>query len=331
MKIRWGLIGAGDIANKRVAAAIQSDANSELVAVCRRDEAELIRFADHFAVPDRYTDASALIASPDLDAIYIATPVDLHCRQTIASAQAGKHVLVEKPMAIDPEQCQQMIDACDQADVHLGVAYYRRFYPAVTRIQQLIASGQLGRILSMSCVTGLATQFPADDWRVVSSRGGGGPLMDIGSHRLDLFLHLLGDVDSVQANLMSSPDHEAEQAATVLVQFRSGAHGVLQCYFGAANVPDRMEIIGTAGRVTMEQLNHGEMSLWNANRQVSESHPPAENLHSPLIEDFTRAILTNQPPTVTGRIGKQTNDIIQAAYASGYEAMSIRSRSTSDY
>lgn len=314
MTIRWGLIGVGDIANKRVAAAIQCDPNSELVAVCRRSEPQLKQFADLFGVSRRFANADDLINSSDLDAVYIATPVDCHCPQTIAAADAGKHVLVEKPMALNPVECDEMIQACNRAGVILGVAYYRRFYPVVLRIQQLIHAGRLGRVLSIAAVTGNPNRFPADDWRVVRARGGGGPLMDIGSHRLDVFLQLLGDVEHVRANLIDSPDYESEQVATLILQFTRGAHGVLQCYFGTVNAPDRLEIIGTDGRVTVEDLNRGDLTLYTAEGQQQESHPPATNLHGPLIEDFSAALTEQRPPLISGRIGKRTNDLIQMAY-----------------
>lgn len=314
MTIRWGLIGVGDIANKRVAAAIQADPNSELVAVCRRSELALQQFAEQFSVPHWFTNVDELLGLDELDAVYIATPVDCHLPQTLAAARAGKHVLVEKPMALNPEQCEQMISACLEAHVRLGVAYYRRFYPVVLRAQALIASGQLGRILSIGCVTGNPNRFPADDWRVIRARSGGGPLMDIGSHRLDLFLQLLGNVHSVHACMMGSPDFDAEQVATVMVQFNSGAHGVLQCYFGTVDTPDRLEIIGTDGRVTMEDLNRGDLMLRTAAGPMHESHPPADNLHRPLIEDFTLALIQNREPAITGQIGKMTNQIMQNAY-----------------
>ena len=217
-------------------------------------------------------------------------------------------------MALDPDQCAQMIDVCEREKVLLGVAYYRRFYPVVARIRQLIDAGQLGRVLSVACVTGNSSRFPADDWRVVRSQGGGGPLMDIASHRLDLFMHLLGEVDSVKTNLIESTDYEAEQVAMMLLEFKAGCVGVLQCYFGAADTPDRLEIIGTEGRITMEHLNAGEFMLFNSNGCTLERHPPASNLHAPLIADFSAAIIEGRSPAVDGRIGKQTNDVIQMAY-----------------
>ena len=147
MAIRWGIIGCGDVARKRVAGAIQNDPNSELVAVCRRNEKKLREFADEFRVSTATTSAEELIALPEIDAVYIATPVNLHCPQTIAAAETGKHVLVEKPMAMSTAECDEMIAACSKADVRLGVAYYRPFYPVVYRIQQLIAAGEIGTVL----------------------------------------------------------------------------------------------------------------------------------------------------------------------------------------
>lgn len=316
MTVRWGLLGCGDIASKRVADAIASDANSKLVAACRRTESLLTEFGKRFGIDHLTTSAADLIARNDIDAIYIATPVHQHCEQTIAAAAAGKHVLVEKPMALDPAECERMIAACSAAGVRLGVAYYRRFYPVVNRIAELIADGTLGRPLSILATTGNSNRFPSDDWRVVASLGGGGPVMDIGSHRLDLFLHLLGDVRRVQSSCAASPDFEAEDAATVLVDFENGAQGVLQCYFGTVDTPDRLEVIGTEGRATTEDLNAGDLTLFTSGSSLTEAHPPHENLHAPLIRDFADAIRSGREPRVTGEIGKATNSIIAGVYAS---------------
>ncbi len=314
MTIRWGLLGCGDIAVKRVADAIVNDANSQLVAACRRDADALRQFAARFHIADTTTSADELIARDDLDAVYVATPVHLHCQQTIAAAESGKHVLVEKPMALDVAECRRMIDACRQAGVTLGVAYYRRFYPIVSRIVALLESGELGRPLSILCTTGNSNRFPADDWRVVKSLGGGGPLMDIGSHRLDLFLHLFGDVKTVQARCAASPSYESEDVATVLIEFQTGCHGVLQCYFGTVDTPDRLEVIGTAGRVTVDDLNAGRATIVTARGRREETHSPHPNFHAPLVSDFSRAILARRDPAVTGETAMATNAIIATAY-----------------
>ncbi len=314
MTIRWGLLGCGDIASKRVADAIVADERSELAAACRRTEHLLQDFGKRFDIPTLTTSAKQLFAREDLDAIYVATPVYRHCAQTIAAAQAGKHVLVEKPMAYSSAECQRMITACSTAKVTLGVAYYRRFYPVVLRLAELIADGTLGRPLSILATTGNPTRFATEDWRVVKALGGGGPLMDIGSHRLDLFLQLFGRPRHVQASCAPSPEHDTEDMASLLIEFENRCHGVLQCYFGTVDTPDRLEVIGTDGRATTEDLNGGDLTIITAEGRRTESHPPHANLHAPLISDFTDAVLSGRPPTVTGEIGMATNDMMAIAY-----------------
>jgi predicted dehydrogenase len=236
MPVRWGLLGCGDIVRKRVAQAILDDPRSRLLAACRRDPDQLRDVCRIFGIERAYLRDAELLADPEVDAVYIATPVRLHLPQTLAAAAAGKHVLVEKPMARNVAECDQMIDACRAAGVGLGVAYYRRFYPIVARMKELLTSGEIGRPLAISAVTSTTFAFGPSDagyWRVVPAEGGGGALMDIGSHRLNLFLDLFGEVTDVQARIdtLLGP-YEAEDAATLSLRFRNGAHGTLQCFFG---------------------------------------------------------------------------------------------------
>src|SRR5437870_4509996 len=143
-RLRWGLIGCGDISRKRVAPALRDLPNCDLVAVAR-SRAELAEpLAQEFGARRWYQDWQTLIQDKDVQAVYIATPVHLHAAQTIAAAEAGKHVLCEKPMALNVEDCDRMIAACRAHDVRLGVAYYRHFYPAIARIKAIVASGEIG-------------------------------------------------------------------------------------------------------------------------------------------------------------------------------------------
>ena len=202
MPLRWGILGCGDIVRKRVARAIQTHPACRLEAACRRDEARLQEFCKAFEVPRGYTDADELLRDAAIDAVYIATPVRLHLPQTLAAAAAGKHVLVEKPMARSVLECDAMIAACRQAGVKLGVAYYRRFYPIVARMRALVQDGAIGDVLSVSAVTSTPLALGAGEegaWRVVLEESGGGALMDIGSHRIDLFLDLFGAIQDVHA------------------------------------------------------------------------------------------------------------------------------------
>ena len=318
MSVRWGIIGCGDIARKRVAGAIQDDPNSRLLAVCRRDMDKLRCFCEDFGIDRSYTDDAQLIADPEIDAVYVATPVHLHLPQTIVAARAGKHVLVEKPMALSVAECDTMIAACRDAGVKLGVAYYRRFYPVVLRMKQLLAEGAIGTPMAVSAVTSSPFPLaPGDDgyWRVRPDEGGGGALMDIGSHRLNLFLDLFGDVAQVHAQCGTvAADYEAEDTATVLLKFASGVHGTLQCYFGTATEADEFTILGTDGRLCCSPLNGSTLGVETAGNRRNEEHPPHDNLHAPLVSDFTTAILEDREPTVTGAEGRVCNEVMYRAY-----------------
>lgn len=318
MTIRWGIIGCGDVARKRVARAIQMESRSELVSVCRRDETKLRNFCDEFGVANGSTSADELIAAPDIDALYIATPVNLHQPQTIAAAQAEKHVLVEKPMAMSTAECDAMIEACRSAGVRLGVAYYRPFYPVVQRILELVESGSIGTVMSVSAITANPfTIAPEEDgyWRVLPEQGGGGALMDIGSHRLDLFLGMFGPIAEVQGFCGTvAADYQADDIATVALRFESGIHGTVQVYFGADPDPDELTIVGTRGRLIVRPLNDGELTIEQGDGTTIEQHPPHENFNAPLIADFVTAILENREPLISGSRGREVNRLMEHVY-----------------
>ena len=143
--VRWGLIGAGDIARKRIAPALRELPNCDFVSVSRSRSDLAEEFAKEFGAPKWFADWRELVADPEIDAVYIATPVFLHAEQTIAAAKAGKHVLSEKPMALSVKECDEMIAACRANNVKLGIAYYRRFYPLIKRVKEIIASGEIGK------------------------------------------------------------------------------------------------------------------------------------------------------------------------------------------
>ena len=187
MSLRWGLIGCGDIVRKRVAAALSKGANCQLRAVSRARKELAIEFAHEYDASP-FADWRQMVASSEIDAVYIATPVHLHAEQAIEAARRGKHVLCEKPMAMSAEQCDQMIAECKQAGVKLGVAYYRHFYPVIRRLRTMIESGVIGKP-----VLARAEAFERFDppeggersWLLDPDLSGGGPMMDFGCHRID--------------------------------------------------------------------------------------------------------------------------------------------------
>ena len=317
--VRWGLIGAGDIVRKRVAEALNGSHESELVAVSRA-RADLVEsFARSVGARRWHSDWRDLIADEDVDAVYVATPVNVHAEQTIAAAEAGKHVLCEKPMAMNAAECDRMIAACRAHDVRLGIAYYRRFYPAVTRIAQIIASGSIGApVFAQMIASEPFDPRPGQPryWLVERAQSGGGPMADFGCHRLEVLLHLLGPVartTSIVAN--AALDREVEDTAAALLHFASGASAMVAVTNAAAERLDTLDILGTRGSIHVPSLNAGAITVRIDNETRVESHPPASNVHRPLIEDFVDAVKSGRNPVVDGSVGRAVAAIQDAVYA----------------
>jgi predicted dehydrogenase len=326
--VKWGLIGAGDIARKRVAPALRDSARSELVAIARARADLAESFARTFDARRWYGRWQELVADPEVDAVYVATPVHLHAAQTIAAAEAGKHVLCEKPMAMDLRECDRMLAACRASQVRLGVAYYRRFYPAVARVREILESGEIGTPV-LAQIEAFEWFNPASDepraWLVKKAAAGGGPMFDFGCHRLEVLVNILGPVrraSGLIANVMF--DREVEDTAAALLQFERGACATLAVTHAAAEPRDTLRIFGTSGSIDVAALNKGDLLIRVGSKERRESHPPAPNLHQPLVDDFVEAVLMHRDPAVTGEVGQMVAQIEDQIYGSEHRTVNAR-------
>src|SRR5258707_12439060 len=177
--LRWGLIGAGDIVRKRVAPALIDSPSCDIIAVSRARADLAARFAAEVGARRSYPRWEELVVDPEVESVYIATPVSVHAAQTIAAAEAGKHVLCEKPMAMTAGECDRMIAACRAHGVRLGIAYYRRLYPVIVRVKEIIASGEIGQPV-FAQMNAFERFDPAPDyprsWLLDPVMAGGGPM-----------------------------------------------------------------------------------------------------------------------------------------------------------
>jgi predicted dehydrogenase len=319
--LKWGLIGCGDIAQKRVAPALRDLPNCEFLAIARSRPDLAESFANQFGARKWYSTWQELLADSDIDAVYIATPVHLHAAQTIAAAESGKHVLCEKPMAMNVEESDAMIAACRANNVTLGVAYYRRFYPVIDRIKSVIASGEIGKpvLVQINAFEWFDPQ-PSHPryWLVKRDLAGGGPMFDFGCHRIEALLNIFGPVKyvtSIVSNVVFN--REVEDTASALFQFESGTSGVLSVTHAASEPRDTLDVFGTRGSINVPVLNAGEIRIRSGNGGRAESHAPAVNTHQPLIEDFIEAVLTNRQPGVSGEIGRMVTKIEEEIYTRG--------------
>lgn len=317
--IKWGIIGAGDIVRRRVAPAINALGNSEFVAVARANAAMAESFAKEFGTNRWYADWREMLLDEEIDAVYIATPVHLHAEQTIAAAEAGKHVLCEKPMALDVAECDRMIAACNANNVKLGIAYYRRFYPVLARVRELLAAGEIGQPSIAQINSFEYVPLTADEdrgWFVDPAKSGGGPMMDFGCHRIEVLADLFGEVRSQKSIVTNNvfSNRSVEDSAALLLEFERGPLASVTVTHAAIDPKDTLSIYGTKGSIDIPNLNAGNITIKTADVERTESHPSHPNVHLPLIGDFADAIINNREPRFGGETGRMVAAIEDKIY-----------------
>lgn len=288
--VRWGIIGCGDVCEVKSGPGFQKARGSSLVAVMRRSADLAKDYAQRHGVPRWYERAQDLIADPEVDAVYIATPPASHLEYTLLAAQAGKPVYVEKPMAPTSAECAAMDAACRAAGVPLFVAYYRRALPRFLKVQELVESGAAGSIRYL--VVELAQRAPAAPmasgalpWRLRPEISGGGLFMDLAVHTLDFLDALFGPI--VQAHGQAANQggyYAAEDIVSGSFVFQSGVHGTGTWCFSASDAVDRVELVGSAGRICFASFSNDPIVLENAaGRQEWQIEHPA-HVQQPLIQ-----------------------------------------------
>lgn len=318
--VKWALIGCGDISERRVAPALNHLAESELISVSRKQSKLAESFAQRFGAPKWFETWEEQIRDAEIDAVYVSTPVILHEKQVMFSAESGKHVLCEKPMAVDRHECQRMIDACHANGVKLGVAYYRHFYPVIHAIKRIIQSAEIGKITIAQVNSFSRFNKKLDEprgWLLDRRQSGGGPMIDFGCHRLEILIHLFGndaEVTGVNANLFYQ-DRNVEDTSIAVLHFKSGTMGILTATHTAEEPQDTLMLFGTEGSIHVPNLNQGHYQVIQSKEIVGEDTlPPHSNFHQPLIDDFNHAILENRDPVVNGEAGKVITEIIDQIY-----------------
>ena len=283
---RWGIIGCGDVTEVKSGPGFQKAEGSTLVAVMRRDLSKAQDYARRHGVPRAYDRADALIADPEVDAVYIATPPSSHCGLALAVAAAGKPCLVEKPMAMNHGECLRMIDAFAARGVPLWVAYYRRALPRFLVVRDLLAANEIGRVTSAHvAVTRPLATAERSNWRFDPAIAGAGLLFDLGSHCVDLLDFFLGPITSVAGfpiNTAAAYDAEDVTAAAFTFGSRVVATGIWNFNAGAA--ADTMTFTGTDGLLETPIFTDADVIVTRGREpQVYPVRYPA-HVHQPLIQ-----------------------------------------------
>ena len=321
--MRWGIIGAGDIARKQTGPAIRELPGADLHAVACRALPRARAVADELGAVKAYDSAEALLADPEIEAVSISTPVYLHARQTIAAARAGKHVLVEKPMAMSTVECRTMIDACERHGVQLMVCYYQRFNARHQHARALVQQGAIGRVTFAETRQGSLRPPNPGDWKQDPAQAGGGAMMDLAVHGIDTLRFVLGEVRAVSAVIETAVfDYPVDDTATVLLHFENGAQGVVRAAFTVASVEPEsfasLELSGTGGRIWTWPLwskdSGGVFRLLTPDgEQPFSIHQPT---HPALIRAFEESVRHHRESPVPGSEGLRGMAVVEAAYQS---------------
>ena len=317
--VGWGIIGCGDIANKAVAPAVNEDPNSALVAFASSSQERAEDFTARHGAQRAYSDMEAFLADPDVDVVYAASRVYEHLPQTVAAAAAGKHVLCEKPMALTGAECDEMVSACHAAGVNLAVAYYRRYYPKNVKIKELLEQGAIGTpVLVRLVLTGNYNPAPDDPkyWRIDPAKSAGGPIADVGSHRLDLLCHWFGEPVAVAArNETLVHAYPADDSDVLLIKMASGVQVTASFHWSIGVGHDTFEMFGTEGALFSTPTDGPELVMKTAAGTEEFYLPCAENRHLPLVADFSARVLAGEPPLYTGEDGAKTTRIMETSFA----------------
>lgn len=323
-KVKWGILGVGDVCEVKSAPAMQKIENSEVVAVMRRNGEKAKDYANRHGIVTWYDDTDKLVNDPNVNAIYIATPPNVHKDLTLLAANSGKPVYVEKPMALTTEECQQMIDICGRAAVPLYVAYYRRRLPNFEKLKSLLEKGVIGDIrmvqitmfktLDPDIVANSTSAMPVN-WRTNPKVSGGGYFFDLAAHQLDYLDYVLGPIKTVQGYA----DNQAGkyQAADIISSsfvFKNEIVGSGIWCFTADEVSqkDEMTFIGSKGEIKISFFGEPKIYLnrFGSAPETFEFELPY-HIQQPLIQTVVDDLLGNGLSPSTGDSAIRTNWVME--------------------
>lgn len=333
--IRYGIVGCGHIAKKHVA-AIEAVEGAQLVAVCDTNEQRLAEFATDGI--EGFTDLADMLKT-DVDVVCICTPSGLHPRLTIQAAEAKKHVVVEKPMALTLEDADRMIEACERNGVKMAVVHPNRFRPAIIELRRQLDNGAFGKIGHANATVRWnrnQAYYDQAPWRGTKEMDGG-VLMNQAIHNMDLLLWMMGDVEEVSSyHATRIRDIEAEDTSVSVMRFKNGALGVLEAAVTIypKNLEESLSIFGEKGTAivggpTANWIKHWQFAdLADEEAQVTinrvKNDPFGIPGHQCIIQDMTDAIKENRTPVVSGEEGRKALSLVIACQQSAETGQPVR-------
>ncbi|TBN04474.1 Gfo/Idh/MocA family oxidoreductase [Hyunsoonleella flava] len=310
----WGIIGCGDVAEVKSGPAFQKCQNSKLLAVMRRNGDLAEDFAKRHYVPFWYSDADKLLANPDINAVYIATPPSTHLHYALKALEAGKNVYIEKPMVLDDNEALELENAVNKSNQKLVVAHYRRFLPMYVKVKQLIDSDAIGSIKFVDLRFLQPYNFnDKATWRLDEEVSGGGYFHDIAPHQIDLMYHFFGDFDLAKGIAVNQSNiNKVDDTVNGIISFKNGIQFRGMWSFAIPNYleEDRCTIYGENG--TIEISFYKETLKLNSNKinKTFEFKNP-ENIQQPMIQETVNYFLGKRSNPCPVEDGKLVTELMQ--------------------
>ena len=338
MTVRWALVGPGRHATRNVLPQFKAAAGAELAAVVSRDRARADELARAHGIAKAYPTLDEALADPAIDAIYDATPDGLHAGHIMAAARAGKHALIEKPLAMSVKEAEQAIDAAKRAGVTLGVVFQARHDGVHREARRMVQAGEIGEVVMAHVFLPMPrpSQAPppaGGNWRADPKMRPGGIASSIGDHAHDTLAFLVGqsvvEVAAVTDATQDAPPNE--RVASILLKLSGGAIGYAAASFRTPFGRRPLEIHGTAGSLLLSN-SYGNLvgadgeptiEMVNAAGRRTWAFAPTECFRLE-IESFSRAIEGKGAPTTTAAEGLRAVAITEAIYESARTGKAVR-------
>ena len=333
--MKFGIIGCGGIADRRTIPGMLKSEKVEIIAVQNRTIDVSKRIAEKYNIQYYFEDVEELLKIKEIEAVYIATPVYLHLPQIKLAADYGKHILSEKPLGMNVRETEEIVEYCNKRGVTLQVGFMMRYHGYHIKAHEMVKNGEIGQpVMGRAQLT---TWYPYIEgaWRQDPARSGGGALMDMAIHSVDILRYMFGDVSEVASfNGTQTHKYPVEDSGVLLLRFKNGAYGVCDSFF---NIPDDaakgfLELYGTKGSIlaegTISQVAGGRMiayiqeqEQYDAKQDRKEIEPitveaELKDLYQAEVEDFIDAVESRRKPMNSGEEALKDMIVIEAAYNS---------------
>tara|TARA_R110002051_G_scaffold95649_1_gene165614 strand:+ start:66703 stop:67668 length:966 start_codon:yes stop_codon:yes gene_type:complete len=313
--IKWGIVGCGDVTEVKSGPAFQKVANSELVAVMRRNGAKAKDFAERHQVPFWYDSVDAILNHQEINAVYIATPPSTHLEIAKQCLAANKFVYLEKPITIDANEAQQLEEIVTEND-KIVVAHYRRKLPAFQKVKELLDTNRIGKVL-FADIQILQSPNPSiiaktdDNWRLKPETSGGGYFHDIAPHQIDLMYHYFGTIKSVQGFSTSTQNNKVADIVNGIIEFKNGVQfrGIWNFIASEKELKDECKIYGEKGTITFSFYGENVFLDTDDSKVVFQFENP-KHIQQPLIEQTVNYFLGKDKNPCALQNGVQVMQII---------------------